>query len=140
MKYFIIILFTVVLNHLKAQTITVNIAGIRSDSGQILIGVYMSDNAFQNQEPIKRITVPKTDIKDGKLTALIKGLRPGTYGFALMDDEDMDRLMKYKFFLPSEGFGFSNYYHSGILKVHFDDFKFNLDLKDKVIEMKLRYL
>jgi len=140
LKFSILIPFIFALSFLQAQTITVNIEGIKSDSGQILIGIYLNDNDFQNQEPIKRITVPKTDIKDGKLTTLIKGLRPGTYGFALMDDEDMDRLMKYKFFLPSEGFGFSNYYHSGILRVHFDDFKFNLDVKDKIIEMKLRYL
>ncbi len=140
MKLIFIISFIFTLSFFKAQTITVNIEGVRSDSGQILIGVYLNDADFQNQEPIKRITVPKTDLKDGKLTTYIKGLRPGTYGFALMDDEDMDRLMKYKFFLPSEGFGFSNYYHSGILRVHFDDFKFNLGTKDKVIQMKLRYL
>jgi len=123
-----------------SQTIQVEISGIKTNAGQILIGVYTSDDAFQNQEPIKRITVSKKEINNGNLTALIEGLKPGAYALALMDDSNMDRLMEYRFFLPKEGYGFSNYYHTGIARVRFNDFKFDLRDKDITVFMRVQYL
>lgn len=125
---------------MNAQIITIEFTNIRSSKGQLLLGVYTNQTNYSNKKAIKKQTVLKTKLVDGKLTAVIKGLAPGTYGIALLDDEDFDREMNYGLFLPKEGFAFSNYYHTGMSKPTFDDFEFTLGNEDKKVVMKIRYL
>ncbi len=69
-------------------------------------------------------------------------LDPGIYGLSLLDDENSNGKMEYNFFgIPKEGFGFSDYYHTGITKPKFDAFKFSID-KDqtKRITIRIRYM
>jgi uncharacterized protein (DUF2141 family) len=47
-----------------------------------------------------------------------------------LDDENSTGKMEYNMFgIPREGFGFSNYYHKGLLKPHFDAFSFSVKKK-----------
>ena len=125
---------------INAQIITIEFTNIRSSKGQLLLGVYTNQTDYSNKKAIKKQTVLKTKLVDGKLTTVIEGLAPGTYGIALLDDEDFDREMNYGLFLPKEGFAFSNYYHTGMSKPTFDDFEFTLGNEDKKVVMKIRYL
>ena len=125
---------------IKAQTITIEFTNVRSSKGQLLLGVYDNGEDYKEKIAIKKQTVYKVNLKEGKLTTTITGLKPGTYGIALLDDEDYDRKMAFRFFLPHEGFAFSDYYHSGFTRPVYDDFKFVLGKEDKKIVMKLRYL
>ena len=123
-----------------AQTITIEFTNIRNNKGQFCLGVYTSQANYADKVATKKQKVIKTEVVNGKLTATIEGLTPGTYGIALLDDEDFDRKMAYRFFLPKEGFAFSDYYHTGMSKPTFEDFDFVLGKEDKKIVMKLRYL
>lgn len=123
-----------------AQTLTIEFSNIRSKKGQLLLGIYTSQTDYANKKAIKKITVYKTNVKDGKTFTKVKGLKPGTYGIALLDDEDFDRKMAYGLFLPKEGFAFSNYYHKGMSKPTFEDFDFTLGSDNKTVVMKMRYL
>lgn len=123
-----------------AQTLTIEFANIRSNEGQLLLGIYTSQEDYVNKKAIKKVTVYKTEVKDGKTTTTIEGLTPGTYGIALLDDEDFDRKMAYGLILPKEGFAFSDYYHKGMSRPTFEDFDFTLGKEDKTIVMKIRYL
>lgn len=69
-------------------------------------------------------------------------LPPGTYGFTLIDDENHNGDIDYNWIgLPKEGFGFSDYYHNGMVKPHFDTFKFQLKAgEEKKITPKIRYI
>jgi uncharacterized protein (DUF2141 family) len=69
-------------------------------------------------------------------------LEPGIYGLSLLDDENKDGKMEYNFLrLPREGFGFSDYYHTGFTKPKFDSFKFNIDQNQKrIITIRIRYM
>ncbi len=69
-------------------------------------------------------------------------LEPGTYGLALLDDENYDSKMNYSFLgMPVDGFGFSNYYLSGMSKPKFESFKFTISKDSKLkIETKFRYM
>ncbi|MDD4150792.1 MAG: DUF2141 domain-containing protein, partial [Bacteroidales bacterium] len=67
-------------------------------------------------------------------------IKPGQYGIALLDDENNDKQMNYSFFIPTEGFGFSNYYATGLSKPSFDKFCFDFGKKDKTIVIKVRYI
>lgn len=123
-----------------AQTLTIEFTNIRSNEGQLLLGIYTSQEDYVNKKAIKKVTVYKTEVKDGKTTTTIEGLTPGTYGIALLDDEDFDRKMAYGLILPKEGFAFSDYYHKGMSRPTFEDFDFTLGKEDKTIVMKIRYL
>ena len=140
MKEFFIIAILIVSSVVKAQTITIEFTDIRSSKGQLLLGVYDNEKDYKDKIAIKKQTVYKINLKEGKLTTIITGLEPGTYGIALLDDEDYDREMAFRFFLPNEGFAFSDYYHSSYSRPVYDDFKFVLGKEDKKIVMKLRYL
>jgi len=125
---------------ISAQTITIEFTNIRNNKGQFCLGVYTNQKDYANKIAVKKQKVIKSTMKDGKLTTKIEGLSPGTYGIALLDDEDFDRKMDYGFLLPKEGFAFSDYYHTGMSRPSFEDFDFVLGKEDKTIEMKIRYL
>ena len=122
------------------QNVIVEITDVRNSKGHLLLGIYTNDNDYQERVSIMKQTVLKTDLKDGIITSKIEGLSPGVYGIALMDDEDWDRKMAYSLIMPKEGFAFSNYYHEGYRKPHFDDFKFTLGPEDEKVVMKCKYL
>ena len=140
MKYIIIIPFLFFFFSTRAQSISIEITNVRSTEGHLLLGVYTNDPDFQSKTAILKKTVLKTNLKDGKVSTTIEGLKPGTYAIALMDDEDWDRKMRYSFFLPDEGYAFSNYYHTEFRKPRFNDFKFVLGDHDKKIIMRVKYL
>ena len=122
------------------QSILVEITNIRNADGHLLLGVYTNDIDYQNKIAVLKQTVLKTNLKDGKVTTTIEGLAPGVYGIALLDDEDWDRKMRYKYLFPQEGFAFSNYFHVGYVKPHFKDFRFVLGKEEKRVIMKCKYL
>jgi len=123
-----------------AQTLSIEITDVRNSEGHLLLGVYTNDTDYQNKIAVLKQTVLKTTLKDGKVITTIEGLSPGVYGIALLDDEDFDRKMRYKYLFPQEGFAFSNYFHVGYVKPHFKDFRFVLGKEDKKVTMKCKYL
>ncbi|MCT4582341.1 MAG: DUF2141 domain-containing protein [Flavobacteriales bacterium] len=123
-----------------SQTVNIKVTDIKNNKGQLLIGVYTNEKNYQAKQPIIWKAVPKTTVKDGVLTTSIPNLTPNIYGLALMDDEDKNWKMNFIFFIPTEGFAFSNYYHKGVTEPAFDDFKFYLSQEDKTIIMKMRYI
>lgn len=133
-----LLLFTA--NHLSSQTIEVTVTGIRSDKGQIAIGVFTDDESFQNDKAFFEIQFPKNELKNGSMTVSFR-LDPGIYGLALLDDVNNNRLMEYNFLgIPKEGFGFSGYYHTGFSKPRFDDFRFTVvQGQEMKITVKMKY-
>lgn len=120
-------------------TITLKITGIRNKNGRIQLQVYRDQKNYANQSPLKVYHISKKDVKDHYLIYKLTGFSPGTYGLALLDDEDSDTKMDYGLVMPKEGFGFSDYYHTGWSNPKFDDFKFDLHA-DKSIKIQIRYL
>lgn len=126
---------------LSAQDVEVTITGLKTAKGQIVIGVFKDDPTFQKEDAFLSRKFEKKDIKNGEMKIEFK-MEPGLYGLTLLDDENKSGLMEYSFIgIPKEGFGFSDYYHSGIKKPKFDAFKFTLE-KDqkKKINVKVRYM
>ena len=123
-----------------AQTLSIEITHVRNTEGHLLLGVYTYDIDYKNRNAVLKKTVLKTKLKNGKVIAAIEGLSPGVYGIALLDDEDFDRKMRYKYLFPKEGFAFSNYFHVGYSKPNFKDFSFVLGKEDKKVTMKCKYL
>lgn len=125
----------------NSQNIKVSVNGIRSTQGQLIIKVYKDNASFDKDKPFVTKKFVKSGISKGEMSVSFT-LEPGTYGLALLDDENKDNEMNYSFIgIPEEGFGFSNYYLSGLTKPTFDLFKFVLN-KDQIQKtiIKIRYM
>jgi uncharacterized protein (DUF2141 family) len=124
----------------SSQTaVNIRISGIRNTSGNIRLAFYSSQENFENEKPLFVKTISKKEISKGTLSATYT-LQPGTYGIAMLDDENGNKEMDYGLVMPKEGFGFSDYYHTGMSRPTFSDFKFTLKNEAKAIQIKVRYL
>ncbi len=125
----------------KAQNIEVVFSGIRSSEGRIRLEVFIDEQGFEKEKGIMIKYFKKTNLLDGVMNVKFD-LPPGTYGLALLDDENNDDKMNYSFIgLPKEGFGFSNYYLSGLFKPKFEVFKFTvIKGQSQKVHMKIRYM
>ncbi|HRG59917.1 MAG TPA: DUF2141 domain-containing protein [Bacteroidia bacterium] len=121
--------------------VEIMVTNIRNNKGQIAIGIYKDQHSFDKEQSLVNKKFEKKAMQKGIL--LIKfDIEPGTYGFTLLDDENANSKMEYNFFgLPTEGFGFSNYYHTGFTRPKFESFK--LEVKQNELNkstIKVRYL
>ena len=121
--------------------ISVTIKDIKTPNGQILMGIYKDDVSFDKEIAYKKVQAFKTKISNGTLVVEVK-LEPGKYGISLMDDENFNGKMDYNFIgIPKEGFGFSNYYHSGLTKPKLKSFAFEvIENKNTKVEVKMKYM
>jgi uncharacterized protein (DUF2141 family) len=109
-------------SQLSGQLI-LNVSEIRNKNGVIRLGIYKNNSAFQEEKPFLVKSFSKDKLIDGKLTFSFS-VNVGEFGIALLDDENENGKMDYSFFIPQEGFGFSNYFHSGLRMPTFENFKF----------------
>jgi uncharacterized protein (DUF2141 family) len=144
--YFLLIPFgnAITINIKKTSgpiVISVIIKDIKTPNGQILMGIYKDDVSFEKDLPYKKVQAFKTKISNGTLMVEVK-LEPGKYGISLMDDENFNGKMDYNFIgIPKEGFGFSNYYHSGLTKPKLKSFAFEvIENKNTKVEVKMKYM
>lgn len=122
------------------STVEVTIKDLRNKEGKVVLAVYRNQQSFKDEKPLMKKSYSKATVKDGKLTVKIE-LPNGECGIALLDDENENQEMDYGIMLPKEGFGFSNYYHSGMSMPKFEDFKFNAGGNGgNKVEIKLRYM
>jgi uncharacterized protein (DUF2141 family) len=125
----------------NSQTVEVIITGIRSEKGQVVIGVFKDDESFQKEKSFMEKRFVKRGISNREMRVHFS-LETGTYGLSLLDDENSNGKMEFNFLgIPKEGFGFSDYYHKGIKKPKFDSYKFSIT-KDqtKRITIRIRYM
>ena len=142
LKVFLFFCFVFILGgKLLSQNNEVVFSGIRSSKGQIILRIYRDAKSYDDDNPCKILYFKKSNLVKGSMTVKFH-LTPGDYGFALCDDENNSSLMNFNFIgIPTEGFGFSNYYHSGMSSPKFESFKLTV-AEDKVnkVKMHIRYL
>ncbi len=124
---------------LSSQTLTICVEGIRNNEGVIRLAFYQNDEEFQHDKPFRSETISKDTLSTNSFCMQYSGLKAGTYGIALLDDENENNRMDYKLLIPAEGFGFSDYYSEGTKRPKFDDFKFNLDQQEKKVYIRIKY-
>lgn len=119
--------------------ITLNITNVRSKEGQIRLNVFKDEASFNTEKPFKIMHIPKDELSDGKLNASVQ-LPNGTFGIAVLDDENSNEKMDYTLMMPKEGFGFSNFYLTGLSRPKFDKFKFVVSDNSFAVGIKMRYM
>ena len=121
------------------HTITIKVTNIRNNKGSMQLQIFRSAENYNKGLAWKVKIVDKSEVKNNTLTCTFTGIEQGEYGVALLDDENSNKEMDYTMFMPDEGFGFADYYHSGWSKPKFEQFKFTLK-DDKSMTAKLRYV
>jgi uncharacterized protein (DUF2141 family) len=124
----------------EAQSIKIHISGIRNKTGSLQLMFFKCQKQFEDDKPflIKRFS--KNNVQNGEFKTEIN-INPGIYGIVLLDDENDSENMEYKYIkIPKEGFGFSNYVHSGLFRPTFNDFCFELKNETVQIEIKTKYM
>lgn len=125
---------------ITAQSLQLTISNLRNTKGNVRIQFFDNQQHFDDKQPLFTKTHSKADAHTGVLTVSYSGLKPGTYGIAILDDENANEKMDYGLLLPKEGFGFSDYYHTGMSQPEFKKFSFVLYNSTKHVEIKIRYL
>lgn len=120
-------------------TISIKVTNIRNTKGTIQFQLYKDQKSFAAETPYKTYRLSKKGVSGHTLRYKIKGLPAGSYGVALLDDENGNKKMDYGWVMPKEGFGFSDYYHTAWSKPNYHKFKFYLK-DDKSVTMKVRYM
>jgi uncharacterized protein (DUF2141 family) len=132
-------MFILIVIPVLSQNLTIEISGIRNNKGVIQLMVYHDKETYASETPCKAFTFPKTGMNEGKITVVIPNLETGTYGIALIDDENENGKIDRHFFIPCEGFGFSNFYFKGSRKPEFESFAFQFSDNNNSICIKVQY-
>lgn len=127
-------------NTFGQTTLKINVTGLRSSKGNIRLAFYNNSESFDKEKALFIRIVPKEKITKGTFTITYTDLKSGTYGIAILDDENANNKMDYGLMLPDEGFGFSNYYHTSMSRPKFEKFSFKLNNEPKTVEIKVRYM
>ncbi len=142
-KFFCVLLLLTALVYSRVELfsqakVPIKITGIRSNLGSIRLAVYQNRQQYENNKPSLKRIIPKATLRNGTLSVDVD-LEDGVYGIAILDDENDNGKMDYGLVLPSEGFGFSNYYLTSLSQPSFENFKIQIkkdDLLTVVVKMK----
>ena len=144
-KYiFLVYLFIIIcysFSYGQEKNVKIKVESIRSTKGQLILALFKTQEQFEEEEPFKSIVLNKSSIKNGVLSVNVD-LPVGQYGISLLDDENKNKLMDYSFFgIPEEGFGFSNFVHTGFSKPDLKVFTISIqNQKEQSINFKIRYM
>ncbi|TXD54384.1 MULTISPECIES: DUF2141 domain-containing protein [unclassified Polaribacter] len=113
-------------------TLTVNISGLNSNQGSLIVGVYNTEDSFLKI----RFKGAIIKIKDKKSMVIFKDLPKGEYAVSFVHDENNNKKMDTNFIgIPKEDFGCSNNATGFMGPPKYKDAKFLLE-ENKTIDMK----
>ena len=122
-----------------AQNIELRITNLNNKKGHIQIMVFKDAESYKTDDPISITRFAKTSMKDGDMKVSMK-IPTGIIGVILLDDENDTEEMEYNLLgFPKEGFGFAGYYHKGIRRPDFDNFKFEVGVEKVRMDIRVRY-
>lgn len=125
----------------QAIPLKIEMNNLRSTNGNIVVAVYKDQKGFNDDNPFLREVISKKGNMRNETFVTELLLPQGTFGLAFFDDENNDRVMNYNLIgMPKEGFGFSNFYHTGLTTPKFSDFSFVLTDSTKTMRIRLRYM
>jgi uncharacterized protein (DUF2141 family) len=113
--------------------LTVNIAGLNSDKGSLLVGVYNNADSFLKT----RFKSDIIKIKDKKAVVIFKNIPKGEYAVSFVHDENDNKKMDTNFIgIPKEDFGCSNNATGFMGPPKYNDAKFQFT-ENKTINIKI---
>lgn len=116
----------------------VTVKALRNDKGQLRMAIFNDPREFPRGNEIRSLDI---QAKLGDVTALFRGMKPGTYALAIHHDENLNKEMDTNFLgIPIEGYGFSNDARVFLAPPNFDAASFLIiDKKLKKINLHINY-
>src|SRR6187200_1320893 len=117
----------------------VTLTHIIGQNGDIIVGVFDSDENFLKKPIDRKVMKPSGD----SLTVVFENLQPGKYAVCVIHDANKNKeLDKNKMGIPKEGFGFSNNVIGAMGPPSFERAQFDLvpDKKGLDIDIKMKYM
>jgi uncharacterized protein (DUF2141 family) len=132
----IVILFTAILSTSAQEetfNLTINIAGLSSDKGSLLVGVYNTKESFL-KKPFESDIIK---IINKKSIITFKNIPKGAYAVSFIHDENDNKKLDTNFIgIPKEDFGCSNNAQGFMGPPKYEDAKFQLR-ENKTINIKI---
>ncbi|MBK5278720.1 MAG: DUF2141 domain-containing protein [Bacteroidia bacterium] len=122
----------------STYSITIIVKNIRNKEGVIRFKFYNDSTPFPHDKGFLRIVIRKSELINDIFTATYYGFTSGYMGIALHDDENCNKKLDFGWFLPREGYAFSDYYHTRLQRPDYCDFRFLLN-ENKVVVMRMKY-
>ncbi len=120
-----------------AMDLSVTVTGVRSDKGHVLLALYDREDGFPDDEAaIARLVLPA---RIGEVSDRFSGLDPGEYAIAVLHDENDNRKLDFRFFIPREGYVFSNNVAPRMRAARFAEARFVVGPAPASISIELRY-
>ena len=114
-------------------TLTVNISGLDSNKGTLIVGLYTNENDFLKNQ-FKSDVIK---IKNNEAFVIFKNLTAGEYAVSFIHDENNNKKMDTNFFgIPKEKYGCSNNARGFMGPPKYIDAKFIL-IKNRTIEISM---
>lgn len=123
---------------IRAQTIVINVTGLRNHEGDMIVALYNDRVQFPN-DPFMTVIQDKSSTQKDTLVFRISGLEEGNYAVSVLDDENANDAMDKRLLVPREGFCFSRFVPDGLKCPIWDNCCFALDGKDVTITLQLYY-
>ncbi|HET6542022.1 MAG TPA: DUF2141 domain-containing protein [Chryseolinea sp.] len=120
-------------------TLQVTLTHIVGQKGDIIVGVFDSDENFLKKPIERKVMQPSGD----SITVVFENLKPGKYAVCVIHDANKNKeLDKNKLGIPKEGFGFSNNVLGAMGPPTFERAQFDLtsDQKGLDIDIKMKYM
>ena len=114
-------------------TLTVNISGLNSDKGTLMVGLYNKKEDFLK----KRYKGEISKINNKKSVVIFKDIPKGEYAVSFVHDENDNKKMDTNFLgIPKEDYGCSNNAKGFMGPPSYEDAKFNLN-SDQTISINI---
>lgn len=120
-------------------SVKVNITGLRSNKGDVLICLSSNAKEFPDCSSDKKARKKQIKAVNGS-SVTFKNVDPGVYALALVHDKNSNGEMDIALFLPKEGFGMSNNPKIRMGKPKFKNSKFTVGNANVVHNIKMNYI
>lgn len=137
--YISLLCLPLVLYSQKASLI-IEVEGLENRNGNINLTLFDNEAGFPDDidKALRKVSKP---LKPGRVVIEIRDLEPGTYGFALLHDEDRNNKMnKNMLGIPREGFAFSTNFKPRISGPDFSDVSFRVPSGETRITIRMIYM
>ena len=126
-----------VISAAAAMELEISVIKLRNTEGNVLVALYRDPDTFLGKEGFFRTLVIPASRQPP--TGVIRDLPEGDYAIALLHDENNNKKMDKRFFVPREGFGFSNNVKVRVRAPSFDDTKFSVNAERTRLVIELQY-
>jgi uncharacterized protein (DUF2141 family) len=122
-----------------AADLTVIVNNVQHDAGQVMLGLFISAEAFPKTITQGALAPAKERNANGQVRLVFKGLAPGQYAATAFHDLDSSGKLNANLMgLPTEPYGFSNNARGNFGPPAFKDAAITLGEQDLTIEVTLK--